>query len=203
MKSGVWIFGAAVFLSIVLFGSNLHAAAVQWKIEDGGNGHWYERVDFSDNSNWHTARDDASSHSKTGYTAHLATITSEAEQNFILDNLGGINALCQYWLGGYQTSNAGSNSDNWTWVTGESWDYTNWNGSEPNNHYGGGYGDTPNVYEDALNFWHSSNGYWNDMQEYALMPGYILEYSNVPIPSAVVLLGSALIFFAGFIRKRQ
>jgi hypothetical protein len=49
---------------------------VQWKVSDGGNGHWYEAVIAT--GTWTDAQSAASV--AGGY---LATVTSEGENNFI------------------------------------------------------------------------------------------------------------------------
>ena len=56
---------------------------------------------------------------------HLATITGEEENNFIMTLTG--DNYC--FLGGTDASSEGS----WTWVTGENWSYSNWMDGEPNN----------------------------------------------------------------------
>lgn len=55
---------------------------------------------------------------------HLACINTEEEQNFITSVIktGG---KYQYWIGGYATA------DGYAWVTGEEFDYTNWDVNEP------------------------------------------------------------------------
>jgi hypothetical protein len=104
--------------------------AVQWRVEDGGNGHWY----WYNNSprSWQEA------HSYAGAIGgHLATIQSEPECALIR-SLG--SATC--WIGLFQdladpefVEPAGG----WKWVTGEEVGFTNWrvntNGqpNEPNN----------------------------------------------------------------------
>jgi hypothetical protein len=106
----------------------------QWRVEDGGNGHWYELV-ISGPLTWGAARDRAEM--RGGY---LATPTSPAENAFIIPlanhpeawvedccgNTGGP------WLGGYQPIGA-SPQDPWRWVTGEPWDWAGWAPGEPNN----------------------------------------------------------------------
>ncbi|MFM7134616.1 MAG: lectin-like protein, partial [Planctomycetota bacterium] len=63
---------------------------------------------------------------------HLATLTSQAENDFVMP-------LCQpgeglsSWLGGQRAG------DGWNWVTGEKWAFTNWSPGEPNNTYGAEY----------------------------------------------------------------
>ena len=85
---------------------------------------------------------------------HLLTITSESEQDFINRLL----SKCQnsyYWTGA-------SFNNNWGWITGESFDYTNWADGEPNN------------VEQQENYIHiyanppesSDFGKWNDTKPY-------------------------------------
>ncbi len=88
------------------------------------NGHDYVVVDL-DEASWA----DAGTHMLTtlGQDWYLATITDQDEQTWIqstlLENVSG-----EYWLGGYQDPYySGQNpADDWNWVTGEAWSYTNW-----------------------------------------------------------------------------
>jgi hypothetical protein len=96
-----------------------HPDAVQWSIASGGNGHWYARI--NEPMDWQAAKVRAEQ-----LGGHLATLTSQAENNFVMP-------LCQpgeglsSWLGGRRVGDA------WTWVTGEKWSFTNWAPGEPNN----------------------------------------------------------------------
>ena len=82
---------------------------------------------------------------------YLATITSFEEQDWICQTFPRV----QCWLGGTDEEVEGE----WKWITGEKWDYTNWNfPGEPSNNYrpaGGGE-------ENALCF-SPSYGKWNDL----------------------------------------
>ncbi len=72
---------------------------------------------FSGSKSW----DDAKAYcEKIG--GHLVTITTKGEADFVntLDNTS------KAWIGGYKDSA-------WKWVTGEAWNYTNWNNNEPAN----------------------------------------------------------------------
>jgi hypothetical protein len=107
------------------------------------------------------------------------------------------------WLGGFQTNpNSGPAAD-WHWVTGETWDYTNWYApKEPNDFLG--------IPENYLNF-----GYylpvWNDCPDTcesygSHVTGFFIEWNNdplapVPEPASVVLLGTGLL--ALYRRRRQ
>ncbi len=75
---------------------------------------------------------------------HLATITSEKEQETIKSLISKYDKIA-YYLGGTDQDTEGT----WEWVTGEKWEYANWHENEPNNadqteHYLGIYGDEYN-----------------------------------------------------------
>lgn len=94
------------------------------------NGHYYDiQCINSGGLNWYEARDTALNISFEGLQGHLATITSQEEETFLIDKfstIGGPNI----WLGGTDESSEG----NWKWITGEPWGYTNWDtdNGEPN-----------------------------------------------------------------------
>jgi hypothetical protein len=68
---------------------------------------------------------------------YLATITSQAEHDFLLSVMASLgNPQC--WLGGYQDPTNSPPAENWHWVSGELWDYTNWGPNEPNDYWGPG-----------------------------------------------------------------
>ena len=108
--------------------------AVQWRVEDGGNGHWYQFD--SQVLSWTVAFQMAA---ESG--AYLATIHSLGEAQFIRQlGAGGI------YLGLRQNPASPSFAEpagGWEWVTGEPLSYTNWRvntngqGNEPNNIEGG------------------------------------------------------------------
>ena len=156
-----------VVASVVVGGaaSAADAPAVEWKVSDGGNGHWYSKVPFS-NQTWTALK--AICESKGGY---LATITSSNEQSFLNSNvIGSDNCL----LGGLQDHNASDYAEpagGWKWITGESMSWTNWAGGEPNNYWD--YG------EDVMGCWH--DGVWVDLADRADMRfsvnNALIEYS--------------------------
>ena len=97
--------------------------AVQWRVEDGGNGHWYIGVLSPDPVSWATASERA-----VAMGGHLATATSAGEDAFIRETV--VPALGEYTgfgpiLGGRFLAGG------WQWVTGEPWDFTAWGASEP------------------------------------------------------------------------
>jgi hypothetical protein len=98
--------------------------AVQWRVEDGGNGHWYGAV--MEGRDWNAAESNARS-----IGGHLVTITSMQENAFLV-SLGlpwtpSLN-LIAYWTGGRKPA-AGQP---FAWISGEPWDYSNFDASERN-----------------------------------------------------------------------
>lgn len=110
-------------------GSGTGTGPIQWAVADGGNGHWYGSIAVP--VPWVDAKTHAESQEWMGVTGHLATIASEAENTFIWRNL----ASHRRWLGGFQDDGGEEPAGGWSWVTGEIWQYTNWNTvrGEPNN----------------------------------------------------------------------
>ncbi len=150
-------------MALVLAGSGVAVAqdAVQWRVEDGGNGHWYR---FEPESlNWDQSQ--AIAEAQNGY---LSTTTSFEEVQFALSVLEG-NAA---YIGGVQFPQPGDEPDGgWTWVTGEPWIFTDWPPSEPTNGGSGG--------EDHLEILGTSSPCWNDVPN-APRPdrGYLIEWSE-------------------------
>lgn len=115
---------------------------------------------------------------------HLACISSEAENEFVL-NLISAGSKNLYWLGGSRINN----SSDWGWVTGESYNYFNWGNNKPDNY---------DSVEDKLQMYRNSTnnnpvGSWNDASDsgagyhsefYELTnTGFVCEWgisSNVP-----------------------
>jgi hypothetical protein len=157
----------------LLAGETYGQAAVQWRTEDGGNGHWYTVVVVPPGVSWTGARTTASS--RGGY---LASVRSTSEGDFI-------NALAQSipgafigepgyqvgpWIGGFRV--IGSNT--WQWLGGESWNYADWCLGEPN----GGSGE-PYVHLSRV----SGEFCWNDREDFAFgvgNPSFVLETHTRP-----------------------
>jgi hypothetical protein len=85
-----------------------------------GNRHAYQR--FNIPLKWTDAKAYCS-----GLDGHLATLTSQAENDWVWNNLG-VNGI-DIWLGGTDEAHEGF----WTWVTGEPWGYANWSPGQPDN----------------------------------------------------------------------
>jgi hypothetical protein len=96
--------------------------AVEWRVEDGGNGHWYAKE--LTQRTWYDQKAFAEN-----LGGHLATITSAAE-NSLVWSIASPAYVC--WLGGIAPNGQGCNPSSWTWVTGEAWTYAPWASPEPN-----------------------------------------------------------------------
>ena len=136
--------------------------AVQWRVEDGGNGHWYV-ISEPESLSWQDANEDAEA--RNGY---LVCLNSAEENQWILDRSIGWN----FWIGFFQSPDAPEPAGEWQWVSGEEATYANWDVGQPSN--SGLSGD-----EDYAHF-RSANGKWNDTDGSA--PGsenyvVVVEYS--------------------------
>jgi hypothetical protein len=130
-----------------------------------GNGHKYEVIGKT--TTWKKASDDCKK--KGGY---LATITSEEEQEFILDLLSKKGKKDSYWLGGYREGNKAI--EGWKWETGEDFTYSNWMPGEPNN--SGGNENRLMISRVIASFnYKSKKGQWNDSPQSDAL-GYICEW---------------------------
>lgn len=94
---------------------------------------------------------------------HLATITSSGENKFIKKLID--DKDIDAWLGATDEAKEGT----WKWVTGEKWNYTNWNYSQPDN---ANYGT-----EHYLMYWSGSGYGWNDYcNDTSNIDGYVCEW---------------------------
>jgi len=170
---------------VTLFASSAAQAqqAVQWRVQDGGNGHWYGGMRASSELSWLQARDLA-----TSVGGHLATVTSEAEYQLVHGAAGDSTLWIGRvgpWLGGYQDRAAPDYAEpagGWKWVTGEPW-FPKWASGEPN--------DSSNQ-EDYLHYFGADFGspdlniaarQWNDFA--------LVGYNSWPTPIGLVIEWSA------------
>lgn len=148
-----------------------------------GNGHSYAAVD-APGITWSQARDAAASSTNGGAVCpgHLATVTSAGEDNFLKSTFG--DELDSKWLGGIQSPSDAVDTG-WSWITGETWNYTGWGPGEPSNWDYDGYG-----YEDALQYHFYGDGfYWNDAPrswDQYTPGGYVVEYDCRAVPIDVM-----------------
>ncbi|GAF74719.1 unnamed protein product, partial [marine sediment metagenome] len=107
--------------------------AIEWTVENGGNGHFYEHMPT--HMSWDAAQ--AYAVERGGY---LATLTSSAESEFV-HSLVPVNDVAtgfigDSFIGGYQDRTGLNFSEplgGWQWVTGEEWSFDNWQSGNPDN----------------------------------------------------------------------
>lgn len=122
------------------------------KMINPSNGHSYQRIDLD--VDWASARDNC-----VVRGAHLATLTSQEESDWVWSYLGISNVFI--WLGA-----TGQPPGVWQWITGEQWIYSNWGTGQPDN-----------VYQFYLAFYDAQPGYWDNL-DYSQngVPSYICEW---------------------------
>lgn len=161
----------ALAAAFAIFPMTLLAGPVEF------DGHFYEVI-VDSGINWDDADSAANSLSFNGVTGHLATITSEGEDNFI-ESLRSSAALSkpEVWVGGFQDTGAAEPGSGWQWLNNEGaistpdvplLSYSNWLGPEPNNagneqHLGVGLG---------------GQFGWNDEVRTSNIGGYVVEYDT-------------------------
>ena len=111
-------------LTVVSAASAQATQAVEWKVSEGGNGHWY-RVVLSPGTSWTDSRVLAES-----MGGRLATTPSEYEWNFVRPLLAVAPNPKQIWLGAYRSQ---SESRDWRWIDGTPITYSTWIACAPNN----------------------------------------------------------------------
>lgn len=184
-----WRTVAAYCLVAALASSSARAEPKEWAVENGGNGHFYDRIagPGSGMLPWKEARDYAVSLRYRGVRGHLATVTSEAEWKFLVEAFPNDNVSPSgAWLGGYQDVNASDYKEpdgGWRWITGEPWKFTAWSKllPEPNDAFGVGS-------ENYLEFIPSDSAGWNDEgQERRL----IVEFPVKQAPTTTTIAGDS------------
>jgi hypothetical protein len=127
---------------------------VQWRLEDGGNGHWYQLRTQGLTIAWQSA--DAIAKADGGY---LASILSEDEDIFVFrlsDTPGAWQGPLGPWLGGAQIPGSGEPVGTWIWLSsGDPWTYAGPNSDFADN--GGGV-------ENRLHYIDHARR-WNDIAE--------------------------------------
>jgi hypothetical protein len=122
--------------------------AVEWPENLGGNGHSYANFAFGENRSYEEAIDVAA---RLG--GYPATITSFDESQFVMSFMPVYETeqTGRCTMGLTQFSNSSEPFGGWYWLNGESFDWTNWNGGEPNDN------PAPENFSQIY-----SNGRWND-----------------------------------------
>ncbi len=94
---------------------------------------------------------------------HLLTITDSGEQEVIQNLLAKYGKRSGYWMGGSDENTDGT----WEWLTGETFDYSNWASGEPN---GASNENHIEIYP--------GDGTWNDYHKDAERIGFICEWDD-------------------------
>jgi hypothetical protein len=111
--------GLAFVVSVGVVSGVVNAQeAVQWRVEDGGNGHWYGSLEFDSPTSWTAAGTQA-----VALGANLACLETEEENRWIADAFVGRIGfpLGQAWIGGFLAN------DDWQWMTGTRPQFLPWN----------------------------------------------------------------------------
>ncbi len=151
---------------------------VQWPSIRGGNDHYYLGVASGNALSWNEAK--AAAQDAGGY---LASILSKEENAFVYSlidsprfwtppNNGG--SGFGPWIGGFQPPGSVEPDGGWSWTSGETWSYVNWDKGEPNN---------VNNSEDSLHFLSGGSAmgpFWNDAPSNLPIVGYVIERDSSP-----------------------
>ena len=161
---------AGLAIALAVSGAALaQAQPVEWKVSDGGNGHWYRAVAVSPYATW------SSANSAAGLVGgHLVTITGSAEagfvRNLIVSTPNVVRVLSGTTVGPWIGAVKNPTTLQFEWCTGEPWGYTEWAGGEPS---GASWEDRICYYGGSLR--------WNDRPgEYTgntATPSYVIEWS--------------------------
>ncbi len=170
--------GVGLFLAVVVAGGVWCGAVRGDGLLATFQGHYYDVLTLDDGTTFDQAAALAASQVYVGlgdiyYYGHLGTITWAGEDAFvrtILPVYSGVRERVR--LGGYQPAGSPEPDGGWTWITGETWSYTNWYPGEPNDEGG----------EDTLAIFIEGSaqyGYWNDESGTVWHSGYPCRYALV------------------------
>ena len=172
-------------LSAGLFaGSALAQDAVQWRVEDGGNGHWYEARIRTTGVTWFQSRDLA-----IELGGQLTSLETPNERAFVfsgfsqpaapsawIPQVSGSTTLFGPWIGGEQAPGSAEPISGWSWLSGEPFDPT-WSFGCCNNDCFGSSEDFLHLYRSDVTLEYS----WNDLRDVvtcgAQPVSFIVEYS--------------------------
>ena len=180
--------GLSALVLAATAGSAQAAAPVLWSSTMGGNDHYYQYVASA--VTWTTALTAADAFTMPGYDGYLATATSAAENNLILNLV-----LANVTTGSRRTWLAGTDQETegvWKWAAGPEAGQVFWNGGPP----ASGGAAPPGAFsswlpgepsrttagEDYISAFPLMNALWNDTINTQPTQGYIVEYSAAAVP---------------------
>ena len=161
---------------LVSHAGTIYADPVQWPVEEGGNGHWYDLRLAPGDCPWECTRERAEGHIVHGVHGHLVTITSQAEQEWITETYG-CSLAPRVALGLIQRDHAAEPGQGWRWITGEPFDFTFWETEEPSN------GPTHAPEDWGMFDYGTCTGRWNDIYRSYPLYRYLVEYPVEPVPT--------------------
>ena len=146
---------------------------VEWKVSEGGNGHWYQGVRRESFMTWSEAKQQA-----LAASGGLLSVGTQAESEWVFANVVADSRLWAMdgpyivgpWLGGRGASGL------WRWDDGTPWSYAAWlpgegppspDPQEQFAHYFGGFGSSPTPV----------NG-WGDYFDVLVTPSFVIEWST-------------------------
>lgn len=151
---------------IALVAASAAAAPIQWRVEDGGNGHFYNVIGVTRGITWPDAQTATAARGSGWY---LATITSPEENAFVYGLLAakpqfwtvdeGGDALGP-WLGAVKKGAA------FGWGTGEAFAYANWAPGQPS-----GIGDRITLFGDGA----PDGPLWRNVGGQSTAVAYVIE----------------------------
>jgi hypothetical protein len=157
-------------LLVIMFPA-VQAEPVQWKVEDGGNGHFYEVIVVPGGISWPDANAAAL---RVNEHSHLTTIQSQAEDDFVHSLITTGSA----WIGGIQIEGPSAPDEGWRWATGEPFTFINWGPGEPNDL------DTEGEDEVVIEMVRT-RGAWNDLSITSARSAFVVEWIK---PSELVAI---------------
>ena len=183
MRNTIRSLAAAAVIGTAATGASAQQGqAVQWRVEDGGNGHWYQLCPVGASPAWYAC---LSAAGRMGGT--LACIGSAQEDAFVRSIQPGSPLWRDFgpWLGGFQNTGSVEPAGGWAWINGEPWTWAGWDAEplgEPNN-AGCGDGEENRLHYVACQ---GASPHWNDapysgLSSCCLSPmavsSYIVEWS--------------------------
>jgi hypothetical protein len=145
MKTAV-VRAFGLFASVVVAGGAAAQSgqAVEWKVSEGGNGHWYARVPIPAPENF-----DANRRKAVALGGDLASITSAAENQIVFSVAQPVAWQAGVLIG----TRTPSDCSTFFWSDGEPWGFTAWGGGQPDCGVGQGVGFYPDGWHDLFD-WH-------------------------------------------------